>query len=705
MRVGIPRGLLYYQYYPMWKAFFDGMEAEVVISQPTTRHMLAFGCSKVVGDVCLPVKVFCGHVSSLANDCDCVFIPSIHSVKHKVYNCPKFIGLPDLVRATVPQCPPVLDPDVDVTKRETDLADSMYHLGCMFSDDVTKVKDAVDKASQAHQLYRERMQKQGFAQPALAVTDGQDQHVATVADQEDVVTIALIGHPYLVYDQYINHDIVRLLVNMGARVVYPEAVGDQDLQKAMVQIAGQQYWGHEEDTIGAGGYYLGSDGVDGVISLVSFGCGPDSLTTELLKRHAGQIGKPFVSLVIDEHTAQEGLNTRLEAFVDMVRRGRGHRRPPVPVHLHRRGADNEGIRALGIPNFANLKPAFRASVEMLGVSLLAPPVTKATISLGTKNSPEFVCLPFKGILGTFIESLEMGADTLLMVTSSNACRMGYYSKVQEQILRDLGYEFKFLRYQSSEKGLLNVLKFIRRYTNNAPWTTVVRAYWLGVSKLKALDDLQREMYRVRAVEVETGKSDRIFEDAVRAIDEATSVSALKQAVRSSFELLDRVPKDERARPLRVGIVGELYVVMEPFFNMNVEGELGKRGVEVRRNRSTFYSEYTRLASYMKVLNNEKKDLQEFARPYLSRDVGGHGLESIGEKVHLAREGFNGIVHLAPFTCMPEAIAQNVMLTTKEQIPVLTIICDEQMGHAGLVTRVEAFVDLLHWRRKKEASLR
>ena len=145
--------------------------------------------------------------------------------------------------------------------------------------------------------------------------------------------------------------------------------------------------------------------------------------------------------------------------------------------------------------------------------------------------------------------------------------------------------------------------------------------------------------------------------------------------------------------------------MEPFFNMNVEGELGKRGVEVRRNRSTFYSEYTRLASYMKVLNNEKKDLQEFARPYLSRDVGGHGLESIGEKVHLAREGFDGIVHLAPFTCMPEAIAQNIMLTTEERIPVLTIICDEQMGHAGLVTRVEAFVDLLHWRRKKEASLR
>jgi predicted nucleotide-binding protein (sugar kinase/HSP70/actin superfamily) len=73
---------------------------------------------------------------------------------------------------------------------------------------------------------------------------------------------------------------------------------------------------------------------------------------------------------------------------------------------------------------------------------------------------------------------------------------------------------------------------------------------------------------------------------------------------------------------------------------------------------------------------------------------------VGEKIRLAPE-YDGLVHLAPFTCMPEAIAQNIMLTTKEDIPVLTILCDEQLGKAGLLTRVEAFVDLLEWRRRKK----
>jgi predicted nucleotide-binding protein (sugar kinase/HSP70/actin superfamily) len=294
----------------------------------------------------------------------------------------------------------------------------------------------------------------------------------------------------------------------------------------------------------------------------------------------------------------------------------------------------------------------------------------------------------------------MGADTLFMVTSSNACRMGYYSRVQEEILRDLGHKFKFLRYKSADKGLIGVLRAIRRYTNNSPWANVIAAYRIGTAKLKALDDLERRLMKARAIEVEKGQSDRIAREAVQAIGETMDLSSLRQVVHQYFQKLDQVPKNVEAVPLKVGIIGEIYVIMEPFVNMNLGAELGKLGVEVRRTKTTFFSEYMNLGSYLNVLNNEKKKLQKFAWPYLRRDVGGHGLESVGEKVRLARQGYDGLVHVAPFTCMPEAIAENVMLTTKEDIPVLTVLCDEQLGQAGLLTRVEAFVDLLQWRRKR-----
>ena len=76
MRIGIPRALLYYQYYPMWQTFFEELGAEVVVSPPTTQTMLTEGSARVVADTCLPEKVFLGHILSLVDTCDFIFIPA-----------------------------------------------------------------------------------------------------------------------------------------------------------------------------------------------------------------------------------------------------------------------------------------------------------------------------------------------------------------------------------------------------------------------------------------------------------------------------------------------------------------------------------------------------------------------------------------------------------------------------------------------------
>jgi predicted nucleotide-binding protein (sugar kinase/HSP70/actin superfamily) len=143
--------------------------------------------------------------------------------------------------------------------------------------------------------------------------------------------------------------------------------------------------------------------------------------------------------------------------------------------------------------------------------------------------------------------------------------------------------------------------------------------------------------------------------------------------------------------------GEFYVVLEPFSNFDIESELGKLGVEVRR--TTFISEWLKFSLFLNPLGmNEKGRIHRAALPYLKRDIGGDGWESVGEMVLHAKE-YDGLVHLAPFTCMPEIVAQNIMPKTKENIPVLTILCDEQMGKPGMLTRLEAFVDLLEHRRR------
>jgi len=324
IRVGVPRALLYYQYYPMWRTFFQELGAEVVVSPPTTQAILDSGSSRVVADTCLPVKVFCGHVLPLVDDCDYIFVPSVRSIKHKVYNCSKFLGLPDLTRAVVPEAPPILEIDVDVNKGKPRLYQSIYRLGRNLDWNPVAVRRAGIHAWQAHLDFREMMSCRGLtAMQAIASIDD------TAADELSLppvntralpVTIAVVGHPYMLYDEHINHRLLWRLEQANCRVLTPEMITADELVAATARLVGRAQWTYEEEVVGAGGHYL-ETGVDGVIGVMAFGCGPDSLMMDMVRRRAAKLRvTPFMVLTLEEHTAEAGIVTRLEAFLDMIYR-------------------------------------------------------------------------------------------------------------------------------------------------------------------------------------------------------------------------------------------------------------------------------------------------------------------------------------------------------------------------------------------------
>jgi predicted nucleotide-binding protein (sugar kinase/HSP70/actin superfamily) len=92
-----------------------------------------------------------------------------------------------------------------------------------------------------------------------------------------------------------------------------------------------------------------------------------------------------------------------------------------------------------------------------------------------------------------------------------------------------------------------------------------------------------------------------------------------------------------------------------------------------------------------------------ARPYLGAMIGGHALETIGNSMIYASNGFDGIIQIYPFSCMPEIVAQSILPKVENEtgIPVMTLIIDEMTGEAGYLTRVEAFMDLLSRRREEK----
>jgi len=355
---------------------------------------------------------------------------------------------------------------------------------------------------------------------------------------------------------------------------------------------------------------------------------------------------------------------------------------------------------IGMPHMGNVYIPFKALFQRLDMDFVMPPTNNQhTLSLGVKYSPEGLCIPFKMTLGNLIEAAEMGADTMLMPAGDGICRLGYYAKIQEKILHDIGYDTKIVQVGVSERKLFGILEMIKRLSNNAPWIKIMSAFRFGIAKMNALDRVEKVVHRIRAVERIKGTANKLYNKAVKAIDHADDYRSLRNVEADYISQLKQVPSDDQPRPLIVGITGEFYVLLEPFSTLDVESELGKLGVEVRR--TTFVSEWTKFSLFLNSLGmNEKARIHRAARPYLKRDIGGDGWETVGEKVLHAGE-YDGIVHLAPFTCMPEIVAQNIMPSTKENIPVLTIICDEQLGKAGLLTRLEAFVDLLTRKQKSK----
>lgn len=349
------------------------------------------------------------------------------------------------------------------------------------------------------------------------------------------------------------------------------------------------------------------------------------------------------------------------------------------------------------PHMGNLSIALKAIFTGLGCTVLTPPpVSKRTLALGVKHAPETVCLPFKVTLGNFIEALELGADTLITCGGVGPCRLGYYAEVQQGILRSLGYDFTMVVF---EPNLPDVLHSIRRLAPRLGLWQVYQAFRLGLAKMNALDDLERQVSCLRAREAAPGSADAVWQDARQAIDGAADLATLKRIRQDAAARLAALPVRAGPAPLRIGIVGEIYVMLEPFVNLDLVRRLGSMGVEV--HQTMYLSDYVnghlfRRREYLDLFHR----LATLAQPYLGHYVGGHGLKSVAYTLHMGQSGYDGLIHVFPFTCMPEVVAKNILpkAASDAAIPVLSLAFDEQSGEAGIVTRLEAYVDLLRLRQ-------
>lgn len=300
MRVGIPRALLFHHYGECWLDFLDAIGAEPVVSEETNSDIIAAGAVRADNETCLPVKVFSGHLLTLRDSVDAILVPRVVSQEHGTCACPKFMGLPDLARSLDTDLPPILSPRMDLSDRRCLWAREWY--------------------AAARALGGGRVASVSAVGGLLRRLRGHD--VRTGAGPvEGGISVGVAGHLYNVNDNRVSLDLLDRIRGLGAAPVTVEQVHPGRARAEANTIPRKIFWGFERRLAGAVLHWSRTASVSGILFVTSFACGPGSMVGALLEHQLQEEASvPLMTITLDEHSAEAGLVTRLEAFIDMLRR-------------------------------------------------------------------------------------------------------------------------------------------------------------------------------------------------------------------------------------------------------------------------------------------------------------------------------------------------------------------------------------------------
>lgn len=327
----------------------------------------------------------------------------------------------------------------------------------------------------------------------------------------------------------------------------------------------------------------------------------------------------------------------------------------------------------------------------LGVEyIVPPPITKKTLALGSRHSPDYVCAPFKYNLGNYIETIEAGANTL--VQSDGVCRLGYYGELHEQILRDLGYKVRFVNMAKFQDP--KPIKFYKGFKEINPDISLKELAKIIPVVLKMIEYIDEAEYFIRknvGFESMMGSFDKVHANFLSDLRTVRNKKDLNNTYGNYMKLFKEIEVITPLDPLKVGIIGEYYTIMEPFSNHYIERELAQMGIVVDRWLNVSNT----------LLHYPQKQIEKHIEDYARYPMGATSMATIDRALEFAKKGYDGIIHVRSFGCTPEIDAIPVLqnISNDYKIPILYFSFDTQTSATGFNTRLEAFYDMIVMRKE------
>jgi len=724
-RIGIPRVLHFFEFYPYWKAFFESMGFEVVNSDQSNHDIVENALEKFSAETCFPVKMTFGHVDNLIKkEVDYIFLPGLVNTAGE-----------DIDESGSKICPYVQSISSTVKARFDFEESGVKFIGFPIKLERDPSKMAVQLKPLIHTLgLSERMIKKA-SRVGIEAYDRFRMNLLEEGERilselgEDEKCMVVISRPYNGFDRRLSLEIPQKIRKMGMKTIHldflPLKLDTEDLSS--------MYWLYGRKILSAANYIRRHPNLF-AIYLTSFGCGPDSFITHFFRR--SMIGKPYLQLELDEHSADAGMITRVEAFLDSLRFYSF--KPPVSDYSPSDKRFGGKDRTIYIPNMCDHAYAVRAAFERCGLKAkVMDEPDGVSLTYGKRFTTGKECFPCTVTTGDMLREInkpefDPKKSVFFMPGADGPCRFGQYSQLHRIILDDLGYKDIPIYSPNSRTSYADF---------GLEGSDFRRTGWNGIA---FVDCLIKALLKIRPYEKNAGETEKLYYRYVTEMQDCIiKRDDLRKLAEQAGKDFAKIARDTAPRP-KIGLVGEIYLRNNRFSNNHLITKLENLGVEVvlatfgewvnytsytYKLDSAYQKDYKKLIgaklqeifqtrdehkmekSFSKYYQIDHEpsihDIVRLASPYLPVDIRGEAVLSIGKAIDFVENGALGVINCMPFNCMPGTIVTSLSRKISQDLGGLPWLnmSYEGLQDTGEETRLEAFVDQVISRFNIESDVR
>jgi predicted CoA-substrate-specific enzyme activase len=717
--VGIPRALLVYDYAPLIIGFLNALDARVVLSSQTNNAIMEQAIELSYTDSCFPMKLLHGHAAML-KDADYILYPcairlgSKDGDANQKYSCPLVQASPFIIRNVLDLGERLLIPIIDFSRGDADVIRNLADVAVKMGFSRKKGKEAALAGIESQRRFEADQAVLG-------------RELLRQLRQSGQLGVVLFARSYMSQDAGANLGIAEKLAQLG---VVPIPLDFLPLKSVNAKdYSDRPYWFYENKYI-AGADITVSDPQLYGLWLTNFGCGPNSFIIHIVEDIMG--GKPLGQLEIDEHAAEAGIVTRLEAFVDTIQgfaHSAGKQEAPNKEDVYRKAFPPviDTTKTFIIPRMAPHIELIAALLEGSGFrAVVLPEANERNLFYADKVTSGVECLPYRVTLGDFLRfCYEDGTDLknveAVMAGAYGPCRFGKYALEQIKVLKEVGFGLP-IRTTVSNNAY--------RDTEISP--SFARLAWKGCV---AIDYLQRLLWRTRPYEKRPRSADELFAEYLgrivgRVRKKERFDDILRQATSDFKSLID----PELPRKPLVGINGEIFLRSNRFSNQDLVKECEKAGLEVTvssigewmkyifyrhvedavRDRKFLkalisyvikrvweHDEHTVVKHFQDLVDVREPSTEEVLRwtsEWLSPKCGSEAVLSIGSGVEwMENPKFSGVISVMPHGCMPGGIvaAMSDKFSALYRKPWINLTYDGFVESTNL-TRINNFAEVIRF---------